>query len=292
MPNAKDLRGAGVNHLSFLFVGHPGSGKSTLYRTLPGRGFLYIFDPNCLASLEGMDVEYEIFSPDLLDINVHPLAAKTRDGKDISPDRVVKAKEPRAYVEFERMFEDHLETGFLEEFSWVGTDSFTTFSDAVMDRVMWLNGRFGKQPEQDDWSAQMMTIQMVARSITHRNKMYVATAHEEFVKDKTTAVISVQPWLTGKLKVRLPLLFSNIYRCVSDDGHYYIQTTPHKMYKYMRSSIKGLEDEIEVTIPFDKVKQDFVNPQSHGIGKLLREAGYIDAPVPVEKVVDITRKKK
>jgi len=275
-----------MDHLSFLFVGSPGSGKSTLFHTIPGRGFAYIFDPNSLASLEGLDLEYEMFSPDMLDINVHPLGSKDRAGKVIKPDRVVKAAPPQAYVEWEADFEARLRDGFFKQFDWLGLDSFTTFSDAVMDRVTFLNGRFGKQPEQDDYGAQMMTIQNVARTITANTRMFVATAHEEVKQDEKTKIIRADPWLTGKLKVRLPLLFSNIYRCVSDRGQYFIQTTPDNMHKYMRSAIKGLPDEIEVTIPYDAQKKCLINPTSHGVGKLLRDAGYLGNKVvslPVTK---------
>jgi hypothetical protein len=240
-----------------------------LFWTLPGRGFIYIFDPNAVASLEGLDVDYEIFSPDLLDINVHPLSSKK------AADKVIKATQPLAYVKFEEKLDEHLESSFLESYDWVGMDSFTTFSDAVMDRVSWMNERFGKQPEQADWSAQMMVIQGVARSITHRNKMFIATAHEEYKQDEKTKIILAQPWLTGRLKIRLPLLFSNIYRTVADDGKFFIQTTPYGMHKYMRSSLKGLEPEIDVTIPVDPHKRRFVNPQEHGIGRLLRDTGYL-----------------
>lgn len=288
MPNARDAKWS-VSHLTFMFVGSPGSGKSTLFWTVPGKGFIYVFDPNALASLEGLDVDYEIFSPDLLDINAHPLASKTRDGKVIRPDKFVKAPEPTAYTRWEQHFDAHMDTGFFNQYDWVGLDSFTTFSDAVMDRVTWLNGRFGKQPEQDDYGAQMMTIQNVARTITSRSKMWFATAHEEVKQDEKTKVIRADPWLTGKLKIRLPLLFSNIYRCVSDRGQYFIQTTPDNMHKYMRSSIKGLPEEMDVTIPVNPDTRELVNPQAYGVGKILREAGYLPRD---PKVTNFTQTKR
>ena len=278
MPNAKELQWS-RDHLTFLLVGSPGSGKTTLLYSIPGRGFAYIFDPNSLASLEGLDLEYEIFSPDLLDINIHPLSAKSRDGKNITPDRVMKPTAPTAYVKWETDFEARLRENFFDQFDWVALDSFTTFSDAVMDRVTFLNGRYGKQPEQDDYGAQMMAIQNVARTITSRTKMWIATAHEEVKQDEKTKIIRADPWLTGKLKIRLPLLFSNIYRCVSDRGQYFIQTTPDNMHKYMRSSIKGLPDEIDVTIPYDSKTRRLVNPHAYGIGKLLKDAGYLKSEV-------------
>jgi hypothetical protein len=156
-----------------------------------------------------------------------------------------------------------------------------------------MNERFGKQPEQADWSAQMMTIQNVARSITGQNKMLICTAHEEVKQDEKTKQILVQPWLTGKLKVRLPLLFSNIYRCVSDSGSFFIQTSNHGMYKYMRSSLKGLgHDDIDVTIPWDDTAGQFKDPQEYGLGKLLREAGYMGGRSAMKPQAPILKKGK
>jgi hypothetical protein len=47
------------------------------------------------------------------------------------------------------------------------------------------------------------------------------------------------------------------------------------MHKYMRSSLKGIDPEIEVTIPVDPASRRFVNPQEHGIGRLLQDTGYL-----------------
>ncbi|PWT71753.1 MAG: hypothetical protein C5B59_17390 [Bacteroidetes bacterium] len=276
VPNARDVKNL-QDHLTVLLIGPPGAGKTTQYHTLGGRGFIYIFDPNALASLAGLDVDYEIFSSDLLDINVHPLASKTRDGKqEIKPDKVVKTPEPLAYTQWEEHYERGVKDGLFKDYDWIGFDSFTTFSDAVMDRVMWLNGRFGKQPEQDDWSTQRQTILSVARSITANNKLWVATAHEELVQDKVSGRTTYQPVLTGKLKIRIPLLFSCIYRCGSDEDGFYFNTVSDKMHPYIRSSIKGLERDIDVSIPVKN--KEFVNPQEHGLGKILRDAGYLSAP--------------
>jgi hypothetical protein len=64
------------------------------------------------------------------------------------------------------------------------------------------------------------------------------------------------------------------------------------MYKYMRSSLKGLgHDDIDVTIPFDKVIGEFVNPQEYGLGKLLREAGYMGGKAAMRTTVPLKKGK-
>lgn len=261
MPNARDIKGSDFE--SVLLIGSAGSGKTTQFRTLPGKGFIYIFDQNAAASLAGADIEYEAFLPDMLDINVQPLA------KDAKRDKVVKAHEPESYVAWEKHFDDAYNNGFFDAFDWIGIDSFTTFSDSVMDRVLWLNGRLGKQPEQADWSAQMITIQNVFRTIAGMRKLFVATAHEEWKQDDLTKKVWCQPVMTGRLKIRIPLLFSNMLRCIADEGRYFVQTTPDRFHDYMRTSIRGLPPEVDVTI------EDWEKPTQYGLGKLLREGGRL-----------------
>src|SRR3989304_5664694 len=43
-----------------IFVlGSTGSGKTTQFLTLPGKKFMYLFDPNAILSIKGYDVDYE-----------------------------------------------------------------------------------------------------------------------------------------------------------------------------------------------------------------------------------------
>lgn len=263
MANTKNLQGS--DHESVLLIGTPGSGKTTQFRTLAAHGkmFLYVFDPNALSSLEGADIEYEMFSPDLLDINVRPLSNKAK------ADRIIQADEPTTYPRWEKHFDEAYNSGFFDKFDYIGIDSFTTFSDAVMDRVLYLNGRLGKQPEQDDWSAQMITIQNVARTLSTLTKLFVATAHEEVRQDELTKRVFWQPVLTGRLRTRIPLLFSNIFRCVSDQGQWFFDTVSDREHQYVRTSIKGLEPEIDVTI------KDFERAGDYGLGAILKKSGKL-----------------
>jgi hypothetical protein len=286
MPNARDAGGLDIHNI--LLIGPGGGGKTSQYWTLPSPGFLYIFDPNALASLEGLDMEYEKFCPDLLDINVHPLSAKK------GADSTMTADEPVTYTNWEKHFEDSLESGYLDKFAWIGMDSFTTFSDAVMDRVQYLNGRFGKQPEQADWTAQMFTIQNVFRSMAARNQLFVATAHEELRQEGDgTGRMKYQPVMTGRLRVRIPLLFSNIFRCEAESDRagtrFIMHTAPDNLHPYGRVSKRireifvntegGMPPELDVTI------EDFTKASDYGLGSLLKKAGMVPAeqPTPAAK---------
>lgn len=281
MPNAKEPEGVALHNI--LLIGQPGTGKTSQFWTLPRPGFLYVFDPNCIASLTGLDMEYEIFSPDLLDINVHPLSASKRS------DSVMKADEPTAYTRWEEHFENALETDYFKQFKWIGMDSFTTFSDSVMDRVQFLNNRLGKQPEQADWASQMFTIQNVMRSLSARQMLFVATAHDEHRQDPTGGHVTYQPVMTGRLRTRIPLLFSNILRTdveASRAGNtYLLHTGSDRLHQYVRVSKSianvlkdptdgGTITELDVTI------KDFDRAEEFGLGSLLRKAGMLQEETP------------
>lgn len=272
MPNAKDANSSDFH--TVMLAGPPGSGKTTQFLTLPPGGFLYIFDPNALATLAGADIEYEIFSPDLLDINVHPLKTS------IKGDSIMNAKEPVTYINWEADFDQKLESNFFDDKPWIGMDSYTTFSDCVMDRVQWLNGRAGKHPEIADYTAQMATIQNVSRSLAALEKLFIATAHEEAREDEVTKSIHYQLVLTGRLRTRIPLLFANIFRTQaessSDGDEYVLHTASDRRHQYVRAS-KAIRRSIEAN-ELDVTIEDFEKAQDYGLGAILRKAGLLEEP--------------
>ena len=260
MPSAKDFKGGNEK---FLVIGETGSGKTSLFSTLPGKKFMYIFDPNALNTLQGQDVDYELFTPDILNMNVISLSKGVGDTSQ-------KKLEPRTYVDWEKDFEDKLANGFFDDYDAIGFDSLTTFADLVMDRVLYLNGRFGKQPEQPDWSAQINTIKNVFRQATSLNKMIFATAHKDLKQDELTRKVQYNIVLPGQLRIKLPLLFSEIYNCESDtdkDGNaiYKIQTVSDRFHPVCRCTL-GLDQYVDVTIP-----KGTTDNSKFGIGKILAE---------------------
>lgn len=259
MPNAKTARETARN--KFLLLGNTGAGKTTQLLTLPGRKFAYLFDPNAILSLQGHDLDYEEFLPDRLNLSIKSLA------KD-KGDKTTQFKND-LYVEWEKDFNDKLNTGFFDQYDVIAFDSATTFLDLIMDRVLTINGRAGSWPQQDDYGPQMLAFTGVCRSLMAMGKTIFMTGHLETKQDQLTQRIMREPMMTGRLKTKIPLLFSDIYICEAEnDGRgvvkHKIQTVPDRMTPTVRSSIKGLQ-------PFEDVTLDFTKPlEGQGIGKFLK----------------------
>lgn len=260
MPNAKDFK-SGFEKI--LAVGETGGGKTAGFKTLPGKKYGFIFDPNALNTLKGTDMEYETFFPDLLDINAITLKAATRDTH-------IRAPEPQAYLDFETVFSSKLLSGELGDYDAILFDSMTTFSDLVMDRILYLNGRFGKWPEQADWTATMNTIANVLRTLVNINATVYVTAHTEFKQDEQTGRMRNIMSLIGRLRNKIPLLFSEVWQFSADTDSsgntaWFVQTAPDRNCPYLRSTIQGLELFEDITIPSDK----WNNPTGEGVAKIL-----------------------
>lgn len=262
-PNALDARESAHNKI--LLLGDTGSGKTTQFLSLPGKKFAYLFDANALLSLEGNDVDYEEFMPDNLS---HKLVSLTKGKGETTPAQKITGAE--VYRAWEEDFEKKIKTEYFKDMDWIMFDSLTTFSDMVMDGILAINGRGGQWPQQDDYGPQMLVIRNVVRTATALGCGVYFTGHEEMIKDELTHTIYRQPVLTGKLRQKLPLLFSEIFHCEAQaDGktgqtHYAIQTQKDRKSMTVRTSIKGLN-------PFEDVTLDFTRPlEGQGLGGLLK----------------------
>lgn len=255
-----------------LAIGPTGSGKTTMINTLPGKVFIYVFDPNVTASIRRPDIDIVEFIPEVDDLDLSVKSLRKDQGKMIGdkPVRRTKAPEPMTYRDWEADFDERYEDGFFDQYDWVCFDSLTTFQEIIMDRVQFINGRLGKFPEQDDWTAQMNTIRNVFRVMTGQQHNFFCTAHTEVRVDDATKRVSAAVLVTGRLRVRLPQLFTNIWALESDcdekEDAYIIQTRPDRMHPIVRNSIEGLGFIEEVTI------KNWENPTMFGVGKFLSGA--------------------
>lgn len=258
MPNAKD---APATVTTILNVGSTGSGKTSGFLTLPGKKFIYIFDPNALATLRGHNVEYEAFLPEHLDLDAVTLKANTRDN-------LSKAPTPITYIEFERHIEEGMETNYFDQFDNIGLDSITTLQDVVMDRIMHLNGRFGKQPEMTDYVATTNTIIKIFRTLLSFNKLVYITGHIEYKQEEITSkMLNVMDFI-GRLRRRLPILFSEVWLSYGDPDkedkmHYFVRTQQDRYNPYLRCSSRFINPIEDVTIDWDKPLE------GQGVGGLL-----------------------
>jgi len=260
MPNAKDAKG--TNRHLFLILGSTGSGKTSQFLTLPGKKFAYLFDPNAMLSLHGHDVDYEEFYPEKISMDVHSLA---KDGKGSN---VTGKSTSEVYKRWEQDAEAKIKSGFFNNYDWIAIDSATTLLDIIMDMILNLNGRPGSWPHQDDYGPQMMTFTSIIRTFAGLGRGLYVTGHLSLEKDELSQSIYRMPIMTGKLKDKIPLIFSDIFATDShNDGKgkitYSIQTVSDRRTPTIRCSIKGLNPSEDVTI-------DWKKPLSgQGLGRIL-----------------------
>lgn len=255
MPNAKDA--IGIQPHKFLMLGTTGSGKTSQILTLPGKKFMYLFDPNAILSIRGHDVDYEEFYATDLTLDVKSLSAVAPGSTERKGDKIMGKKASEVYLAWEKDFAAKMESGFFNNYNVIGMDSCTTFLDLIMDRILTINGRPGQFPGQDDYGPQMVTFTNVVRTLAGMGKMIYFTGHIELEKDELSQTIYRVPVMTGKLKSKIPLLFSDIFSMeCSNDGKgnvsYKIQTVQDRRTPTVRCSFKGLQPYEDVTIDWSK----------------------------------------
>ncbi len=260
MPNALN---ATTPPRKFLMVGDTGSGKTTQFLTLPGKKYLYIFDPSGLVSVKGFDVDYDEYLPT-------PIPAAVRSlSKAVGGD--TRKSSSTVYMEWEQTFNDRLEKGFFDQYDWIGFDSATTLLELIMDRLLTINARFGQWPHEDDWGPQMIAFTNICRSVTAMGKQCYFTGHMQDKQNRKTGVTRRIPMMTGTLVQRIPLLFSDILGCETDKDAkgnvvYQLCTVRDTEFTVIRTSIKGLEPYEPVTVDFSK------SPVGQGLGGILNWA--------------------
>jgi hypothetical protein len=266
-----------------LAVGPPSTGKTTSILSLPGKKFLYVFDPNSLQALrpyrKGQDLQFAPFIADMQEVDISVKSLK----KELFDKSGRKSKiEPRLYPQFERDFLNRVDAGFFDSYDWLCFDGMTLLSEMIMDRVQFINNRLGKHPEQGDWTAQMNTIRNLFRSITALRVHTYTTCHVETRRDENTGKTGGQLVLTGRLRTRMPQLFTQIFGCDADvdgdKGTFTIQTVKSKDWPSCRTNIAGLPPIQDVTMDFKK------NLIGQGIGGVLMKAGRFTAKERGEKV--------
>jgi hypothetical protein len=272
MPHVSET--TGDHKLKILAYGKAGSGKTSLFRTLPGRKFLYMFDPAGLNSLSADDdITYEEFLIDIVPMSVNTL----KGSKDSSSPNYQSME---TYSRWENDFQMRLDKNWFTDssveidgvkggFDVIGFDSLTTLTDIVMDRILQLNQRAGKNPELGDYGILTNTLSRIVRNAAATNCTIFLTAHEQMQQDKLMRSISNEIMVPGQLRVKLPLLFSEIYHCTAEVDSkglpsYKISTIAEELFPLARASNvmkkAGLQLFQDVTITTKDATQSGLGP--------------------------------
>ncbi len=160
-----------------------------------------------------------------------------------------------------------MDDGYFEDFDCIAIDSATTLLDCIMDRLLFINGRPGEFPGQDDYPPQMNTFGNLVRTMTSLGLDIYMTGHCELKEDSLKRITN-QPLMTGRLKIKMPLLFSEIWHSEAKSKgeivKYTIQTVPDNRNPIVRSSFRGLN-------PFEDMTIDWSKPlQKQGLSRILR----------------------
>lgn len=249
-----------------LLVGPTGSGKTAQIWTLPGRKLVYVFDPNTMTTLQGCpDCDFVEFLPDFLDID----ATLKGFNKGAKSDKPSHAVEPTLYLRFVDHLNAVVEQEVFKNYDWLCFDSLTFVSKAVMDRQLYINGRFGGIEDIADYRVVGSKLADVFSSVNGLPINIFSTGHLSVFQDDKTNKIVTQIWLPGKARNILPLTHSNVWLACSGEkpGTFEIQTVPEqKGLQEIRTSLKGLDPYEDVTI------KDFTKAGQYGVGRLLTKA--------------------
>lgn len=268
MPNAKDA--AVEAHKRILLVGRTGSGKTTQIWSLPGRKFGYIFDPNAMSSLRGCDIDYEEFLPDVLGMDM-TLKGFNKGAKSDSLTASREKPEPKIFNKWVDDFNSKHSKGFFNGYQWLVFDSATFFTKAVMDRQLFINGRYGEVEDRPDYKIVGAKVADIFANISGMKINILMTGHIATYQDEKTQRIDTQLNLPGRARNSLPLQFTDIWLAHVTDAEkgakYLVRTVPDpRGLQDIRCSVPGLAAIEEVTI------KDFKNPTACGIGALLKKA--------------------
>jgi len=179
-----------------LIYGAMGTGKTNLAKTCRKPVLIHSFDPGGCKTI------------------------RDEIGKGIFVDtryEIEDAKNPTAFQSWDDEYHRLKKEGFFTSIGTFMVDSATTWSASAMNVILKKAGRAGGTPQQNDYLPAMIMIENAIKDMISLPCDCILTAHEDTDKDEASGRMFVGPLFVGKLKVRVPLLFDEIYMAVSKE---------------------------------------------------------------------------
>lgn len=207
---------------SILLMGQWGTGKTRLLGTAPLPLLIYMFDP------KGAIVLHKVY-PDLI-----------KEGMiQYIPYWNEEASNPTEYARWEKDWEKHIKTGYLNQFGTVAIDSFTSWMDCAGNNWLYLRNQTRKGGAVESLTIgdypglYNLTRNMIKRT-SGCNCNFVLTAHLEAEQLENLSVVRYVLSTYKGLKAIVPPLFSEkwviLKRPLATGAEYKILTNDEGLY--------------------------------------------------------------
>lgn len=267
MPNAKDVENQTGERI--LLRGSIGSGKTTQFITLPGRKFIYLFDPGALQALRGYDVDYEEYLAEKMNVTISSIPKGGAPAVPVTDQ--TKRYKAQAYAKFEEHFMNLLDND-LDKYDTIGFDGITGLTDIILDDVLFRAGRLGYTPEMADYNVVKATLSRILRTAASLGKVLFFTAHTMYRQNSGTNKFLNELLITGDLQIRAPLLFSSVLQTemevdpIKKTKRFIMQSVPDKYNENIRTNFPDMPHRFDGTIA------DWSKPEESGLGRLIKDA--------------------
>lgn len=187
-----------------LIYGDIGTGKTQIVKTGRRPIFHYSFDPGGSRTIRDEIEEGWIISDTRWEYDDPLNPTVWRDWK----------------AEYTRL----RDAGFFANFGTLAVDSLTMLAQACMNYVLARAGRPGGIPmtgkdTKNDYVVSQSILEPMVKQLLGLPCDLILTAHPDIDKDEDTGrVLRVTPSVTGKLKLRLPLMFDEVYYARVKEG--------------------------------------------------------------------------
>jgi len=197
MANTKTLTTASQK---CLFYGPAGTGKTTLASTYPNPHFVDL--DNGMLSLRGKDINY---------ITISAKETKDEDFINLVGKQFAKAD---PYTKTIKLVEAWANTLTAED--TLILDSLTFLNDFALEYVLKLANQ--STPRIQDWGAAQKLLESIFTILNDTDCNLIIIAHDQFIKDDSSGVISWLPQTIGKLATKVSIYFDEVYRFISEPG--------------------------------------------------------------------------